>query len=111
MGIGVRRLLPGARQQFRNLRDAVVQSLVPIDADQTIYRLDLRDFDWNRPIAGGAARLSDAWEALIAQSPYALPYVGDDADDAVADTGTSVPVLLGSAFVSAAARAPLYYSL
>src|SRR4051812_31112793 len=46
--------------------NAVVQSLVPIDADQTIYRLDLRDFDWNRPIAVGAARFSDAWEALIA---------------------------------------------
>jgi hypothetical protein len=91
--------------------NAVVEPLVAVDAKELLYRLDLRDFDWDRPIAVGAARFSDAWEALIAQSPYALPYVGDDADDAVSDTGTRVPVLLGSAFVAAAARAPLYYSL
>ena len=91
--------------------NAVVEALVPINVDETVYRLDLRDFDWDRPITVGATRFADAWEALIAQSPYATPYIGADAGDAVADTGTSVPVLFGGAFVAAAARAPLYYSL
>jgi len=91
--------------------DARATPLVPVDANLTLYRLDLRDYAWDRPIVVGATRFTDAWEALIAGNPYALPYVGDDADDAVADTGTTVPVLFGSAFVAAAARAPLYYSL
>jgi hypothetical protein len=91
--------------------DASIVAPVPVNADLTLYRIDLRDFAWDRPIVVGGTRFVDAWEALIAQSPYALHYVGDDADDAVAATGTSVPVLLGSALAAAAARAPLYYSL
>ncbi|MEO8179557.1 MAG: hypothetical protein ABI895_12060 [Deltaproteobacteria bacterium] len=91
--------------------DASLEAPVAVNADETLYRIDLRDFAWDRAIVVGAARFDDAWEALIAQSPYALPYVGDDADDATEDTGTSIPVLFGSAFVAAAARAPLYYSL
>jgi len=91
--------------------DAALEAPTPVNVDETLYRIDLRDFAWDRPILVGAARFDDAWEALIAQSPYALPYVGDDADDAAEDTGTTIPVLFGSAFVAAAARAPLYYSL
>jgi len=91
--------------------DARATPLVAVDAEETLYRLDLRDYGWDRAITVAGKRFTDAWEALIAGSPYALPYIGDDADDAVNDTGTKVPVLFGNAFVAAAARAPLYYAL
>jgi hypothetical protein len=91
--------------------DARARGLVPVDVDQQLFRIDLRDYQWDRPIVVGGTRFSDAWEALIAQSPYALEYVGDDADDAKADTGTAVPLLFSNALVAAVARAPLYYAL
>lgn len=91
--------------------DAGLSPLVPVDADRTLYRLDLRDFGWDRPIVVSGKRSRDAWEALIAESPYALQYIGDDADQTSLDTGTTVPVLFGDAFVAAAARVPLYYAL
>jgi hypothetical protein len=91
--------------------DARATPLVAVDAQETLYRLDLRDYGLDRAIAVGGKTFTDAWEALIAGNPYALPFVGDDADDAVDDTGTRVPVLFGSVFVAAAARAPLYYAL
>jgi len=53
---------------------------------------------------------SDGWEAIIASSVYAVPFVGDEADDAVADSGTTVPLLFGDAFVAEVAKAPLYLS-
>lgn len=85
--------------------------LTAIDADETLYRLDLRDYDWDRAVEAGGTSFANAWEAIIASSPYAVPYVGDDADAAVADTRTAVPVLFGDAFVAAVAQAPLYYAL
>jgi hypothetical protein len=91
--------------------NAAIEVAVPVDADETLYRFDLRDYDWDRQVTVGGVTFADAWEAVIANSPYALPYVGDDADDPVNDTGTTVPVLFGSALVAAAARQPLYYAL
>ena len=91
--------------------DARPRQPVPIDVDQELFRIDLRDYQWDRAIVVDGVRFSDAWEALIAQSPYALEYSGDDADDAKADTGTAVPLLFSNALVAAVARAPLYYAL
>jgi hypothetical protein len=91
--------------------DSSLTPLVPINADLTVYRLDLRDYTWDRPIELDGTTFVDGWEAIIASSVYAVPFVGDDADDAVADTGTTVPVLFADAFVAAAATAPLYYAL
>jgi len=90
---------------------ATLTQPLAVDAAETLYRIDLRDYDWDRQLVLGGTRFDDAWEAVIAESPYALEFVGDDADDATSDTGTRVPVLLGSAFVEAATRAPVYYAL
>lgn len=85
--------------------------LVAVEANLTLYRLDLRDYDWDRSVEVGGASFSDAWEAIVGSSPYAVPFVGADADDVNTRTGASVAVLLGDAFVAAAATAPLYYAL
>lgn len=83
----------------------------PIDAALTLHRIDLRDFDWNRSVQVGGATASDVWEAFIASTPYAVPFVGDAADGAVAATGTSVPVLFGDVLIATGIQAPLYYSV
>lgn len=91
--------------------DASITTPELIDVNQTLYRIDLRDYAWDRSVEVSGVAFADGWEAIIASSPYAVPFVGEDADDAVADTGTLVPVLFGDAFVAAASRAPLYYAL
>jgi hypothetical protein len=90
---------------------STLSPLTAIDANQTLYRLDLRDYDWDRVVNVGGASFVDAWEAIIASSPYAVPYVGDEADAAAAASGTAVPVLFGGALVDAVANAPLYYAV
>ena len=88
--------------------DARARAPLPIDVAEELFRIDLRDYQWDRSIVVGGKVFSDGWEALIAQSPYALEYAGDDAK---ADTGTAVPLLFSNALVAAVARAPLYYAL
>jgi hypothetical protein len=91
--------------------DPSVSPLVAIDVAETLYRLDVRDYAWDRAVEVDGADFVDVWEAIVASSPYAVPFVGAQADAAKAATGTSVPVLPGSAFVAAASNAPLYYGL
>ena len=84
---------------------------VALDRDRLVYRIDLRDYDWNRPIAVDGTEFSDAWEAIIATSPYAIPFVGDQADDIRDDKLTSVPILAADALLDSAAIGNLYYAL
>jgi hypothetical protein len=91
--------------------DPRVSQPIAIDSDQTLYRIDIRDYGWDQAVTVGDINFSDGWEAIIATSPYAVPFVGDDAEDAVADSETTVPVLFGNAFVAAVSTAPLYYGL
>jgi mono/diheme cytochrome c family protein len=88
----------------------------PIDADETIYRIDLEDYGWDEPVTvvnadGSTTDFTDKWEAIIANNQYAVPFVGDDADDAVADSGTTVPVMFGDSLLDAASIGNLYYAL
>jgi hypothetical protein len=91
--------------------DTTLTQLVSIDVGETLYRLDMRDYAWDRAVEVGGTDFVDAWEAIVASSPYAVPFVGDDADGAKLEAGTSVPVLSGSAFVAAASNAPVYYGV
>jgi hypothetical protein len=60
---------------------------------------------------GSTTDFTDKWEAIIANNQYAVPFVGDDADDAVADSGTTVPVMFGDSLLDAASIGNLYYAL
>jgi hypothetical protein len=89
-------------------------SLTPplaIDAAEALYRVDLRDYDWDRSIELNGVAFRDAWEALIASIPSAVPFVGDAADSAVEDSGTAVPVLFGDALIATASFGDVYYAL
>ncbi len=82
-----------------------------IDRDRLIYRIDLRDYGWDRDIQVGGRSFRDGWEAIIADSPYAVPFAGDQADDLRDDTLTDVPLLNADAMLDAAAVGELYYAL
>jgi mono/diheme cytochrome c family protein len=79
-----------------------------IDAAGHLYRIDLRDFDWARPIDVGAARFRDVWEAIAARSPYSVELTGEDAAQAKQATGTAFPVLFADHLLDQALDADLY---
>ncbi|HTV18961.1 MAG TPA: hypothetical protein VMG12_09830 [Polyangiaceae bacterium] len=95
---------------------------VAIDSDQTIFRIDIRDYNWDRPIDLEDNDISDpanvdfrdGWEAIIGNprtAAYAVEYAGDAADDLVADAGTRVPFIPVNAFIQATEFGDLYYAL
>jgi hypothetical protein len=88
---------------------------LPIDAAELVYRLDIRDYDWDRSIdldADGSDDLADGWLALVAAAgPYAVERQGPEADALRAATGAAVPVLPSSVLVWAASSGELYYAL
>jgi hypothetical protein len=88
---------------------------VPIDSEERLYRVDLRDYAWNRPIdvlEDGVAEHADGWAAIgAAARGYALELSGPEASALASATGTPVPFLPLNAFVNAASLGDVYYSL
>jgi mono/diheme cytochrome c family protein len=96
--------------------ETTVEVPEPIDADETIYRIDIADYGWDEPVTvvnadGSTTDFVDKWEAIVANNPYAVPFVGDDADDAVQDSGTTVPVMFADSMLDIATIGNLYYAL
>jgi hypothetical protein len=97
--------------------DTRVHQPVAIDDDETIFRVDIRDYNWDRDIDledDQVVDFNDGWDAIIADdaaAPYAIEYTGDQADDLIADSGTTVPFLPVNAFVQAVEFGDLYYTL
>jgi serine/threonine-protein kinase len=87
-----------------------------IDTNRTLYKIDLRDYNWDvnsRPngVDVNGVNFVDVWEAIIAANVYAVPFVGDQADDARADAGTDVPVMFLDSMLDAATVGNLYYAI
>jgi len=85
--------------------------VVPVNPDQTLYRIDLRDFDWDRAINVEGTNFTDVWEAIAANNPYAVELFGDDADDAKDDTQTNFPVMFADQMMDTAVIGNLYYAI
>lgn len=90
---------------------ATVTAPTPIDDENLIYRIDMRDYDWDRDVDVDGNNFRDGWEAIIAESPYAIPFVGDQADDIREDAETDVPIMNADAMLDVAAIGNLYYAL
>ena len=90
---------------------AVVGTATPIDSDQLVYRVDLRDFDWDRPVTVAGQNFADVWEAIAANNPYAVEFVGDDADDAKQDAQTAFPFMMSDQMMDVAIIGNLYYGI
>jgi serine/threonine-protein kinase len=91
--------------------NASIEEALPINTDETLFRIDLRDFDWNRAISVEGTNFNDVWEAIAANNPYAVEFVGDDADDAKADTVTAFPVQFADQMMDVAVIGNLYYAI
>jgi len=93
----------------------VVGNPQPIDENDTIYRIDIRDYNWDRQIDlldNGTVLFDDAWDAIVdGVGAFAVPFTGDQADDLVLDSATEVPFLPVNAFIQATEFGDLYYSL
>jgi hypothetical protein len=93
----------------------VIGNPAPIDEGNTIYRIDIRDYNWDRQIDlldDGTVLFNDAWDAIVdGVGAFAVPYTGDQADDLVQDSATAVPFLPVNAFIQATEFGDLYYSL
>jgi len=98
----------------RNVATKLVNSLsqnfnvsapVPIDAEELILRVDLRDYGWeSSPVAG-----IDLWEKVAEANPYALKFAGDNGETVRTLAATSFPVQTLSSFLQITSRPPLYY--
>jgi mono/diheme cytochrome c family protein len=91
--------------------NAVIRKPVALDKDQTIYRIDLRDLDWDRAISVNGQNFNDVWEAIAANNPYAVKFVGDDADDLEQDAVTDFPIMMADQMMDVAVIGNLYYSI
>jgi serine/threonine-protein kinase len=102
--------------------ETVVKQPVAIDQDELIYRIDIRDYGWDRQIDlqdndisdPANVDFNDGWEAIIANPEtaiYSVEYTGPQADDLKADAQTAVPFLPVNVFVEATEFGDLYYTL
>jgi hypothetical protein len=82
-----------------------------IDADQVIYRVDLRDFGWDQPATVDGVSFTDKWEAIVAASPFAVEFAGDQADQVELQTTTKLPLIFSDALIDEATVGNLYYAL
>lgn len=73
----------------------------PVDAAETLYRIDLRDYGWDAAL----------WNSIVSQHPLAVEYTRESALDLKAFTGAEVPVLPGDSFVAIASQPPLYHEI
>jgi serine/threonine-protein kinase len=91
--------------------DPGIVSPEPVNADETLYRIDIRDLQWDRAISVEGIAFNDVWEAIAANNPYAVELVGDDADDAKEDTATAFPVQFADQMMDVAIIGNLYYAI
>ena len=72
---------------------------VAIDPQRTVFRIDLRDYDWT----------SMTWTNVVA--PYSYNVRTSDGDSITRISGSPVPYLRGDWFVAKASAPPLYYDI
>jgi hypothetical protein len=74
---------------------------LPIDAEKTIFRIDLRDYGWT----------AATWKRIVEANPYDTRLLRASAVEAAVKTRTSQPVVRADWFVDAASRPPLYHDV
>lgn len=90
---------------------ARIEAPQPIDRNDLVFRIDLRDYGWDREIVVDGQSFPDGWEAVLNFSAYAVPFIGNEADEIREDTGTDVAILPADAMLDVASFGNLYYAL
>jgi len=79
-----------------------------IDPKKTVYRIDLRDYNWD---IRRDAQSPPVWDAIVAQSPYNVEYGFAAAKYCETETTHALPFVRGDWFVAVASRPPLYHQI
>lgn len=74
-----------------------------IDKEQTILRIDLREYDWSDP--------ARTWDIILEGYPYGVELAGSSYARIQAMTSTRVPFVRGDWFLAAASMPPLYHDI
>jgi mono/diheme cytochrome c family protein len=90
---------------------AGISEPVAVNKDETLYRIDLRDFNWDDPVDVDGRGFNDAWEAIAENNPYAVRFEGNDAENAEDDAQTDFPVMFADQMLSVATIGNVYYGL
>jgi mono/diheme cytochrome c family protein len=98
--------LQTARQAVSKLMNSLswhprITRPTPIDAEQTLFRIDLRNYKWSAAL----------WERLVSAYPYRLLTGTPEGRAIAAAAGTDLAALRGDWFVATASRPPLYQDL
>jgi tetratricopeptide (TPR) repeat protein/mono/diheme cytochrome c family protein len=72
-----------------------------IDPARTIFRIDLRDYQWE----------SQTWDRILDANPYGVLVDSEDAIACATGSGSRLPHVRGDWFVAAASRPPLYHDV
>jgi hypothetical protein len=72
-----------------------------VDAEKTIYGIDLRDYQWTSRI----------WDEVLFENPFGLDYKTDTEKKLRESTQTRLPYVRADWFVHTAARPPLYHEI
>ncbi|HZI51995.1 MAG TPA: hypothetical protein VFE29_09240, partial [Terriglobia bacterium] len=74
-----------------------------IDKEETIVRIDLRDYGWTDPLA--------TWETILAGYPYGVELPGSGYARLQIQASTQVPFIRADWFLAAASMPPLYHEI
>lgn len=72
-----------------------------IDADKTVLRIDLRDYQWTEK----------TWAAIVERHPYGILHDSDVAREIADATRCKLPYIRGDWFVAVGSRPPLYHDI
>jgi serine/threonine-protein kinase len=88
-----------------------IRKPVAIDRNNLIYRIDIRDYGWDRDVEVDGVVFEDGWEAIVASSQFAVEFEGEEVDTIKDLTTTTIPYLFADAFAEQASFGNLYYGL
>ncbi len=74
-----------------------------IDQEQTVLRIDLRDYDWTDP--------AGTWETITAGYPYGVEFSGSTFARIQTMTSSQIPFIRADWFLAAASMPPLYHEI
>jgi len=81
-------------------------------ATGTLFRIDLRDYGLDQgPFVVDGTSFADGWDAIVADSFYAVELEGPNADVVSLQSGSPVAVLFAGALIDRASVGELYYGL
>lgn len=97
---------------YRNALSKLINSLSwgyrvvkpqPIDKEETIFYIDLRDYEWDRR--------NKPWSQIQRAYPYAIDFRASTYDAVCRETTCEVPFVRADWFIAAAALPPLYHEI